>query len=198
VSLITQVLMFVGALIVSFGIVGVLYTVWNNQITKYQGDLKKERLRQTELAAVMAQNERYQQRLRDLETRINTIQTLQNSRIGPAEFMSALGGIVSKTNDLYLFTVSPTGERYEFKGQSGTVESMANFMAFLKNSGSFDNVQLEQFYEDDVSEHVNYKFSLGCQYKPPAGNIPAAGGAAAGPGGPQGAPTQAQGAKGRS
>ena len=32
---------------------------------------------------VKAQNEKYQQRLKDLETRINTIQALQNSRVGP-------------------------------------------------------------------------------------------------------------------
>ena len=57
---------------------------------------------------VKAQNDKYQERLRDLETRINTIQALQNSRVGPVELMSALGNIVSKTNDIYLYTLTPS------------------------------------------------------------------------------------------
>ena len=69
---------------------------------------------------VKAQNEKYQQRLRDLETRINTIQALQNSRVGPVELMSALGSVVNKTSDIYLYTLTatPAGERFMLKGQS--------------------------------------------------------------------------------
>ena len=118
---------------------------------------------------VKAQNEKYQQRLKDLETRINTIQALQNSRVGPVELMSALGNIVNKTNDVYLYTLTPAGDRLQLKGQSGTVDSMANFLAFLKNSGSFEDVQLEQFYQDDLNERLTYKFTLSCQFKSPTG-----------------------------
>jgi hypothetical protein len=133
---------------------------------------------------VRAQNETYQQRLRDLETRINTIQALQNSRIGPVELMSALGNVVNKTGDVYLYTLAPAGERLQLKGQSGTVNSMANFLASLKNSGLFEEVQLDQFYQDDIHERLNYKFTLSCQFKPPGGGIsPTAGGAPASPGG---------------
>ena len=145
----TQVVMFVGALIICFGIVGVIYKIWTNQIADLRKARNREKIRQTELAVVKAQNEKYQQRLKDLETRINTIQALQNSRVGPVELMSALGNVVNKTNDVYLYTLAPAGDRLQLKGQSGTVDSMANFLAFLKNSGSFDDVQLEQFYQDD-------------------------------------------------
>ena len=195
----TQVIMLVGALIICFGIVGIFYKIWSNQITDYENKLKKEQVRRTELAGVKAQNERYQQRLRDLETRINTIQALQNSRVGPVELMSALGGVVSKTNDVYLYTMAPVGDRVQLKGQSGTVESMATFLASLKNSGSFEDVQLEQFFEDDQKELLTYKFTLNCQFKSPTGGASptagaAPGGAAAGgpgvgpPAGPAGLP----------
>ena len=107
----TQVVMFVGALVICFGIVGVIYKIWSNQIADLEKRQSQEKIRQTELAAVKAQNEKYQQRLKDLETRINTIQALQNSRVGPVELMSALGNIVNKTNDIYLYTLAPAGER---------------------------------------------------------------------------------------
>jgi Tfp pilus assembly protein PilN len=197
--MITQVVMFLGSLIICFGVVGVIYKIWSNQIAELEKTRNKQKARQAELAGVRAQNERYQQHLKDLETRINTIQALQNSRVGPVELMSALGSVVSKTNDIFLYTLAPTGGRLELKGQSSTVDSMAIFMASLKGSGFFDDVQLEQFYEDDIHERLTYKFSLSCQFIPPNGRtVSPAGGAPAGPGGPgspQGAPAQAQAPK---
>ena len=91
---VVQAVTFVGALVVSFTVVFVIYKIWTNQIAELDRSLKKEKLRQTELSMVKTQNDRYQQRLRDLETRINTIQALQNSRVGPVELMSALGTVV--------------------------------------------------------------------------------------------------------
>jgi Tfp pilus assembly protein PilN len=189
-----QVVIFVGALTVCFGIVGVTYKIWTNQIADLEKARNREKIRQQELAVVKAQNDKYQQRLRDLETRINTIQALQNSRVGPVELMSSLGNIVSKTNDVYLYTLTPSGDRFELKGQSGTVDSMASFLAFLKNSGTFDQVQLEQFYQDDLKERLAYKFSLSCQFKSPTGGIsPTSGSAPAGSGEPATGPANKPG-----
>jgi Tfp pilus assembly protein PilN len=177
-----QAAIFIVALIVCFAIVGVIYKVWSNQIADLGKRLSQEKIRQTELAAVKAQNERYQQRLRDLETRINTIQALQNSRTGPVELMSALGGIVNRVNDVYLFTAAPAGDRLALKGQSATVESMANFIGFMKRSGSFEDVQLDQFYQDNDHERLNYKFSVSCLFKQPNGAVsPTSGAAPPGP-----------------
>ena len=55
---------------------------------------------------------------------------------------------------------------------------MANFMAYLKNSGAFDDVQLDQFYQDDTHERLTYKFSLSCQFKSPTGGPSPTSGAA--------------------
>jgi Tfp pilus assembly protein PilN len=188
----TQVLVFLGAMIICFGIVGVIYKIWTNQIADLEKARDRERIRQQELAVVKAQNDVYQQRLKDLETRINTIQALQNSRVGPVELMSTLGNIVNKTNDVYLYSMAPSnsGERLELKGQSNSVDSMASFLSFLKNSGSFGEIQLEQFYQDDLKERTTYKFALSCAFKSPSGGISPTSGnarsaaAAAGPPGP--------------
>ena len=180
----TQVLMFVGALVIAFGIVGVIYEVWSNQIATLHKKRDQEKLRAQELALVQAQNDKYQQHLRDLETRIDTIQALQNSRVGPVQLMSALGNVVNKTSDVYLYTLTPaqTGDGFLLKGQSNTVTSMANLLAYLKNSGAFEDIQLSQFYQDDDKERVTYKFALSCQFKSPTGVMsPTAGAAPEGP-----------------
>jgi Tfp pilus assembly protein PilN len=163
-----QVATFVGALVVSFAIVGIIYRVWNSSVTELEQRLKQEKLRQAELAQVKAQNERYQQRLRDLETRINTIQALQNERVGPVDLMTGLGDQVSRTSDVYLYTMTTQGDRVVLRGQTGSVDSMASFMSYLKKSASFDDVQLRQFYQDDQHNRLTYKFSLDFINKSPA------------------------------
>jgi Tfp pilus assembly protein PilN len=161
----TLALMFVGALIICFGIVGIIYKIWSNQIADLEKARSREKIRQTELAVVRAQNEKYQLRLSDLETRINTIQALQNSRVGPVELMSSLGDVVSKFNDVYLTSLAPVGDRIVLKGQSNTVDAVADFMADLQKSGFYNTVQLDQLYQDDQHEHLTYKFSLSCNFR---------------------------------
>jgi uncharacterized protein YlxW (UPF0749 family) len=75
---VTQVVMILGALIICFGTVGVFYKFWTGRIEELTKRRSVEKLRQTELAMVKAQNAQYQQRLSDLETRINTIQARSN------------------------------------------------------------------------------------------------------------------------
>ncbi|HVN79396.1 MAG TPA: PilN domain-containing protein [Terriglobia bacterium] len=183
----TLVVMFVGALIVCFGVVGVIYKVWSNQIADLEKARNRERIRQSELRLVKDQNNRYQSRLQDLETRINTIQALQSSRVGPVELMTALGNVVNKTSDLYLYTLAPAGDRLQLKGQSSTPDSMASFLADLKASGAFTDVQLDQFYQDDLHDRLAYKFTVSCLFKSSGGAAsPTAGGAPVASGGPAG------------
>jgi len=191
----TQIIMFVGAVIVFFGIVGIIYKIWTNQIADLEKARDHEKVRAAELASVKAQNAKYQQRLKDLETRINTIQALQNSRVGPVELMSSLGSVVSKTPDVYLFTMAPVGEKMQLKGESGSVDSMANFMAYLKKSGYYDGIQLEQFYQDDLHDRLAYKFALDCAFKTSTGGTsPTSGEEATIPAGtPGGAPAPGNG-----
>ncbi len=194
--IITQIVVFVGAVIIFFGIVGVLYKIWSNQADNLAKDMTRERTRHAALAVVQAQNLQYQQQLKDLETRINVIQQLQASRVGPVELMSSLGSVVNQTSDIYLYTMSPVGGRYQLKGQSNTVDSMANFLAYLQKSGAFDDVKLEQFYEDDQQTRLTFKFTLSCTFvSAAAAAVQPAGSATGGasrPGGMTSVPTQVQ------
>ncbi len=173
-----------GALIVCFLVVGVFYKIWSGAIDNLNVELKKEQAEQARLAAIKAENLRYQQQVQQLDQRINTIQALQASRVGPVEIMSALGNVVNKTSDVYLYTASNTTGRLALRGQAGSVDSMAVFLASLKSSGYFEDVQLQRFYEDDQHSRLTYKFDVSCVYKPPSTGTPAAPSAA--PGAPAG------------
>ncbi len=158
-------LIFVGSLIVSFVVVLVIWKMWSTRVNDLEKDLAKQKAEQARLAAIQAENMRYLAQIRDLETRKNTTQMLLNSRVGPVELMTALGNTVNRTNDLYLLTVTPSGGRLGIRGQSFTVNSIARFIAALKESGSFDDVQLQRYYEDDVANRLNFRFDLDCVFR---------------------------------
>ena len=162
--------MFLGALVVSFGIVGLLYLIWNGSIAKLNVELKKQQMEQTRLVAIRQEIVRYEGARAQLEQRVKAVQLLQTNRLGPTEFMTVLGDVVAKTpTDLFFGSVAREGGRVTIQGQAGSANSVATLLALLKSCGYFDDVQLRQFYEDDKSNLANYRFNLDCSYKPPSG-----------------------------
>ena len=169
-----QALIFVGAAVIAFLVVGFFYTYWTNQISELERNLKKEKAEQTRLAAIQVENQRYKQQRKDLEERINTIQMLQQSRVGPVELMTVLGNTVNRTTDLYLLTAGMEGNRLVLKGQSNSVEAIANFISALKVSKGVSDVQLRQYYQDDQHNRTTFKFNIDCVYSVDTVAAPAA------------------------
>jgi Tfp pilus assembly protein PilN len=164
---------FIGALVVCFGTAGLFYKLWNRSIDALNVELAKQQAEQARLAAIKIENLKYEQERQLLEQRIHTIEMLKASRVGPIEFMNALGDVVNRTKDLYLFSVSPQGERVVMRGETFSVNSVATLLFSMKTSGYFDDVQLRQFYEDDDQDRVSYKFNMDFGCKQPSAAAPA-------------------------
>jgi Tfp pilus assembly protein PilN len=169
-----QAVIFVASLLVAFGVVGFMYRYWTSQIADLNKKLVDEKREADRLAGIRAENQRYLAQQQQLERRTNTIQMLEASRVGPTDFMTTLGALVNRTNDLYLLTITPAGDRTVIQGQSNSVESIATFVAALKNSGNFVDVQLRQYFQDDQQNRLNFKFSIDCVYKTPSAAPPVA------------------------
>ncbi len=163
-----QALILLASLLAAFAIVGFIWRIWTTEINRLNQEYAKQQIEAERLKQIRAENQRYVQQRQQLESRIDTIQTLVNSRVGPVDFMTALGNVVNRSSDLYLLTVTPEGARVVIQGQANSVESIANFVANLKNSGSFEEVQLRQYFQDDQPNRMSFKFHLDCVYKLPS------------------------------
>jgi Tfp pilus assembly protein PilN len=164
-------LTFGASLVVALGVVGILGWAWSRQVDALHHQLAKEQAEQTRLAAVAAENKRYEQQIVEVEARIKTIQALEEARTGPVDLMNSLAGSVNLANDLYLLSVKVDGGRLILKGETGSVNSIADFIAALKREGDFYDVHLQQYYQDDENDRMNFKFDLDCVYSrggPPA------------------------------
>ncbi len=166
-----QAKVFTAALVLCFGTVGLLYKMWNSSIDSLNVELAKQQAEQARLAAIKLENLRYERERQLLEQRINTIEMLKASRVGPTEFMNALGDVVNRTKDLYLFSVAPQGDRMVMRGETFSVNSVATVLSSMKTSGYFDDVQLRQFYEDDDQDRLSYKFNMDFRYKSPSAAV---------------------------
>jgi Tfp pilus assembly protein PilN len=163
-----QVGVIVASVVVSFAVVGFIWRLWTSAVKEETDRINKEKTRQTELKDIKVQYDRYVMQLAELKRIEATIDALQAAKVGPKEEMTALGDVVNRTNDLYLFKMSPAGDRIVLDGLSGSVESMANFLSSLAKSGYFQDVQLRRFFQDDQKERLSYKFTVDMVYKSPS------------------------------
>jgi len=167
-----QAIIFVGSLLVASIIVGALWLIWTAEVTKLTKERDDAKIEQQRLAQIGAEVQRLNQQKQQLERRKNTITTLQNSRVGPADFMTALGNTVNRVNDLYLLAVNPSGDRIALRGQAGTVQAIANLIAELKRSDRFQDVQLRQYFQDDQDSRRTFKFNIDMRYRLPQAPAP--------------------------
>jgi Tfp pilus assembly protein PilN len=163
---------FGGTLLVATMVVGSCYWYLDRQLTRLGQQLEVEKREAARLAAIQAENTRYEAQLRDIERRIAAIQALENNRQGPSDLMAVLGATVNRTTALYLVSVSPKEGRLVVNGLTGSVVFIADFMAALRAAGDFQDVQLRQYFEDDREGQVSFRFNLDCVYKPPTAAAP--------------------------
>lgn len=155
-------------------VVGACYWYLDRQVTRLGEQLDVEKREAARLAAIQAENTRYEAQLRDIDRRIAAIQTLENNRQGPSDLMAELGAIVNRITGLYLISVSPRENRLVVSGLAGSVVSIADFVGALRTAADFQDVQLRQYFEDDREGQVNFRFNLDCVYKPPSATAPSA------------------------
>src|SRR5579863_9836103 len=145
-------LLLAASAVVCFAVVGALGWYWSREASRLELEFKKERAEQARLATIQKESLLYQKQM----------QELQGSRTGPAGFMTVLGAVVNQTSDLYLASVSPEASRVVLKGQSQSAKSIAVFIAALRQSGSFADVKLRQYYQEDQGVRRGFKFELEC------------------------------------
>ncbi len=157
---------------------GFVFWYWTSQIDSLNKRYVAAQREQARLATIKEQYKDYEAQLNQLQLRINTIQTLQNSRTGPVDLMRVLGLLANRSNELYLLTVTTTGGRLVLTGQANSTDAIANFIsALLQHPDTFEDVQLRQSAEDDQGKRVSFKFNLDCVFKqtaPETTTVPAA------------------------
>ena len=167
--------LFIGAgFFIGLLVLGVLYYTWQSQLTAENNKIKILQAQKTDLENIKAQVEAFDKQKAVLEQRVRTIEQLQRDRTGGQELLDMVANTVSRTENLWLTTMTRKGNQLAIEGSSASVNAVANFITALKRSGYFQKVEIKETKQDDKNTAIQtFNFQLSAEITPPAPGAPA-------------------------
>jgi Tfp pilus assembly protein PilN len=163
-----QIVFFAAALLVAFG---VLYYNWhstNQQIIEVRLHIQKQTGEKARLEQLKAQVDEFERQKVVLQQRINIIEELQRNRTGGQELLDALANTVTRTDTLWLTSMTRSGNGLTLVGTAGSINAVANFITQLEHSGYFDQIEIKESTQDPRNVAVQtFTFTLTAQFTLP-------------------------------
>jgi Tfp pilus assembly protein PilN len=162
-------LLFVGAGIVLGGLfLFYFYHSWSTQLNDENNRIKQLTAEKTQLEQTKQQVEAFEKQKQVLTQRVNVIEQLQRDRTGGQELLDMVANTVSRTENLWLTSMTRTGNTLAIEGSSASINSVANFITALKRSGYFQKVEIKESKQDDKTAAIQtFTFQLSAEISPP-------------------------------
>ena len=145
-----------------------LYLTWQKQLNEENSRIAQLSAEKTQLEQIKQQVDSFQKQKQVLQQRVSTIEALQRDRTGGQELLDMVANTVSRTENLWLTTVTRKGNSLTLQGSSASINSVANFITALKRSGYFQKVEIKESKQDDKNTAVQtYTFEISAEIAPP-------------------------------
>lgn len=122
------------------------WDVISTQMAKAEAEqeLAKQKQIEADLAVVIAEQKDLEQKIQNIDMRIEAIKKLRGSQAGPSAVLEAMRERIAMTPGLYLESVEQTGEQMTFKGNSPDESQVTQFGRSLEfSNGLFSNLSIE-------------------------------------------------------
>jgi type IV pilus assembly protein PilN len=144
------------------------YLSLQKQLNEENTRIKQLQAQKADLELIKQQVDTFEAQKKILTQRVQTIEQLQRDRTGAQELLDEIASTVSRTENLWLVTMTRKGSSLSMEGASGSVNSVANFITALKRSGYFQKVEIKETKQDDKSTGVQtFLFQLSAEISPP-------------------------------
>ncbi len=117
----------------------------------------------TRLKPIIAEGQRYRQEKEELERRVNAIETVARNQARPAYLLDALADLLPA--DLWLTRVEEKSQQLRLAGTTYSSVTLSDFMANLKASGKFKEVDLVESRQDLAKSPRTITFEVVCQFE---------------------------------
>jgi type IV pilus assembly protein PilN len=167
--------LFIGAgFVLGLLVLGFLFYSWQRQLSAENKRIEALKVQKTDLESVKQQVEAFDKQKQVLQQRVSTIEQLQRDRTGGQDLLDMVANTVSRTENLWLTTMSRKGSTLSIEGSSASVNAVANFITALKRSGYFQKVEIKETKQDDKNTAVQtFNFQLSAEITPPLAGAPA-------------------------
>src|SRR5262249_14150514 len=161
---------FIGAgIAVGVVVLGFFYYTWQKQLSQENAQIQRLTAEKTRLEQTKLQVEAFEKQKAVLQQRVNTIEQLQRDRTGGQELLDMVANTVSRTENLWLNSMTRKGAALTIKGSSASINSVANFITAMKRSGYFQKVEIKESKQDDKNTAVQtFMFEINAEIAPPA------------------------------
>jgi type IV pilus assembly protein PilN len=162
-----QVILFLAAVAVAVVILSVVYFKQRSDLDATNKRLAALRAEKASLEQIKQDVDRFESQKNTLQQRIDVIETLQKNRSGAQDLLQMVANTVVRVDSLWLTELNRTSDSLEFKGEAGSINSVANFITELKRSGYFDKIEIKSAKEDDLEPGVEtYGFDMSAAISP--------------------------------
>jgi type IV pilus assembly protein PilN len=165
--------LFIGAgLLLGVLVLGFLFYSWQQQLNTENSKIKTLQAQKTDLESIKQQVETFDKQKQVLQQRVSTIEQLQHDRTGGQDLLDMVANTVSRTENLWLTTMTRKGTNLSLEGSSASVNAVANFITALKRSGYFQKVEIKETKQDNTNSGVQtFNFQLSAEITPPQANV---------------------------
>ena len=154
-----------------FGALGALLVValgaygWalSTDVRRLQAEIEQSRREIARLKPIIAEGQRYRQEKEELERRVNAIEMVARNQARPAYLFDALVGLLPA--DLWLTRVEEKSQQLRLAGATYSTVTLSDFMANLKASGKFKEVDLVESRQDLAKSPRTITFEVVCQFE---------------------------------
>ncbi len=165
-----QVIFLLVALSVAGVVLGITYYQQKSELDKTNAKISDLRAEKASLQQVKADVDRFESQKAVLQQRIDVIETLQRNRTGGQDLLQSVAGTVVRVDELWLTSLTRTGDTLSIAGEAGSINSVANFITQMKRSGYFDQVEIKDAKENDLRPTVQtYSFEMTAAINPSVG-----------------------------
>ena len=147
------------ALVVLLGLWWLWLSTGIGQLTR---EIDKNEAETKRLASVIAEGERFRRDKEAVEARINAIESVARNQTRPVYLLDALADMLPK--DLWLTRVEEKGGQLRFAGTAFSPVAVSDFMANLKASGKFKDVDLVDARQDLTKSPRTVTFEVSCRF----------------------------------
>src|SRR6202165_1992127 len=145
-----------------------LYLSWQKQLNDENTRIKQLQAQKADLEQIKHQVDTFEAQKKVLTQRVQTLEQLQRDRTGGQELLDEIASTVSRTENLWLISMTRKGNSLSINGASASVNSVANFITALKRSGYFQKVEIKETKQDEKTAGIQtFLFQISAEITPP-------------------------------
>ena len=126
-------------------------------------DIEQSQAEVARLKPIIAEGQRYRQEKEELERRVSAIEMVARNQSRPAYLLDALANMLPA--NLWLTRVEEKTQQLKFAGITYSSVALSDFMANLRVSGKFKDVDLVESRQDLTKSPRTITFEVTCRFE---------------------------------